>query len=204
VNRRTLIKVFLALNLARLWPHVLVMRLSPNHETIVLDTRRWAKIILNQEPGRGRDVLWTFVYLMVFYPEYRSLFYYRSGIAGKVFRFLCRPMPNLCIATPDIGPGLFIQHGFGTVISARKIGENCWINQQVSVGYSNKTDCPTIGNNVVINAGAKVIGDVVVGDGSKIGANAVVVKNVPENCTVVGVPAYIVRRNGIRTNEPLV
>jgi serine O-acetyltransferase len=105
--------------------------------------------------------------------------------------------------TKDIGPGLFIQHGFSTIIAAKSIGENCWINQQVTIGYSNATDCPIIGNNVTINAGAKIIGKVLVGNNTKVGANAVVVKNVPENCTVVGVPAYIVRRNGIKTKEEL-
>ena len=127
---------------------------------------------------------------MTFYPEYRSLFYHRLGWIGKILYPLCRPMPTLYIYTKDIGPGLFIQHGFATIISAEKIGQNCWINQQVTIGFLNDTDCPTIGNNVTIYAGAKVIGNVRVGDNSIVGANAVVVKDVPENCTVVGVPAY--------------
>jgi serine O-acetyltransferase len=112
-------------------------------------------------------------------------------------------MSTLYITTSDVGPGLFIQHGFSTIISAKKIGQNCWVNQQVTIGYSNDTDCPTIGNNVQICAGAKVIGNVNVGDNSIVGANAVVVKDVPANCTVVGIPAYIVRRNGVKTKEPL-
>lgn len=112
-------------------------------------------------------------------------------------------MPTLYIYTKDIGPGLFIQHGFATIISARKIGRNCWINQQVTIGYLNDTDCPTLCDNVAVHAGAKVIGDVTVGDNSIVGANAVVVKDVPENCTVVGVPAYIVRKNGLKVKEPL-
>ena len=112
-------------------------------------------------------------------------------------------MPTLYIYTKDIAPGLFIQHGFATIISARKIGRNCWINQQVTIGFLNDTDTPTLGNNVFIYAGAKVLGNVRVGDNSIVGANAVVVKDVPENCTVVGVPAYIVRRNGMKVKEPL-
>jgi serine O-acetyltransferase len=112
-------------------------------------------------------------------------------------------MPNLLIYTREIGPGLFIQHGFATIISAEKIGRNCWINQQVTIGFSNDTDCPTIGDNVIIYAGAKIIGKVKIGDNSIVGANAVVVRDVPENCTVVGVPAYIVRRNGVKVKEPL-
>ena len=99
--------------------------------------------------------------------------------------------------------GLFIQHGFATIIAAKSIGANCWINQQVTIGYSNNSDAPTIGNGVSISAGAKVLGDVTIGDYSKIGANAVVVKNVPANCTVVGVPAYIVKQDGVKVQKPL-
>lgn len=116
---------------------------------------------------------------------------------------LCRPMPTLLINGGEIGEGFFIQHGFSTIIAANKIGKNCWVNQQVTIGYSNEYDCPTIGNNVVINAGAKVIGNVTIGDNTKVGANAVVVKNVPPNCIVVGVPAYIVKRDGVKVKEDL-
>jgi serine O-acetyltransferase len=161
----------------------------------------------SSELGKGSnstlETINSFVHLMTFHPEYRSLFYYRLGWAGKMLHPLCRPMPSLFIRTKDIGPGLFIQHGFATIIAANRIGRNCWINQQVTIGYLNDTDCPTIGDNVSIYAGAKVIGDVRIGDNSIVGANAVVVRDVPDNCTVVGVPAYIVRRNGIKVKEPL-
>ncbi|HQO47908.1 MAG TPA: serine acetyltransferase, partial [Paludibacteraceae bacterium] len=110
---------------------------------------------------------------------------------------------TLFIYTKDIGPGLYIQHGFATIISAKSIGKDCWINQQVTIGYSNATDCPVLGDNVTIPAGAKIIGKVHIGDNSTAGANAVVVKNVPSNCTVVGVPAYIVKRNGVKVFEKL-
>lgn len=120
-----------------------------------------------------------------------------------MFSPLCSPMSTLLISAEAIGPGLFIQHGFATIIVANKIGKNCWINQQVTIGYSNTNDCPTIGDNVIINAGAKIIGKLTIGDNSKVGANAVVVKNVPPNVTVVGVPAYIVKRDGRRVNESL-
>ena len=140
---------------------------------------------------------------MTRFREYRNLFYHRLGGIGDVLSPLCRPLPSLYLATADIGPGLFIQHGFSTIIAAKRIGKNCWINQQVSIGYSNSSDCPTIGDSVWICAGAKVFGNVTIGSNSTVGANAVVVKDVPENCTVVGVPAYIVRKNGIKTKEPL-
>lgn len=103
-------------------------------------------------------------------------------------------MSTLFIATPIIGEGLFIQHGFATIIAAKSIGKNCWINQQVTIGFSNATDCPEIHDNVTIYAGAKVLGKVVLGSNCVVGANAVVVKDVPENCVVGGVPAQVIKR----------
>lgn len=98
-------------------------------------------------------------------------------------------------------------HGDSTFVSAVKIGENCWINQQVVIGYSNETDCPSIGNNVTIYAGAKVFGKVRVGDNATIGANSVVIQDVPANVTVMGVPARVISgntpspRNGESVND---
>ncbi|MCL2429131.1 MAG: serine acetyltransferase, partial [Alphaproteobacteria bacterium] len=81
-------------------------------------------------------------------------------------------------------------HGFGTWIAAEEIGANCWINQQVTVGFSSgEADRPVIGDNVTINVGAKVLGKVRLGDGSKVGANSVVIMDVPAGVTVMGVPA---------------
>jgi serine O-acetyltransferase len=144
-----------------------------------------------------------FLYLMTFLQEYRNLYYYRIGFIKNFLKYLCAPMNTLFILARDIGPGLFIQHGFSTIISAESIGKDCWINQQVTIGFTNKTDRPIIGDNVIIGAGAKVIGKVIIGNNVKIGANAVVIKDVPDNCTVVGVPAYIVRKNGTKTREEL-
>ena len=113
------------------------------------------------------------------------------------------PMSTLYIFSSSIGEGLFIQHGFSTIIAAHSIGKNCWINQQVTIGFSGDGKSPTIGDNVQITAGAKVFGDITIGDNSLIGANAVVFKDVPKNCTVVGVPGYIVKRDGKKVKEPL-
>jgi serine O-acetyltransferase len=112
-------------------------------------------------------------------------------------------MESLRITCLNIGEGLYIQHGMCAVIGGRSIGKNCWINQQVTIGFSNETDRPTIGDNVHVTAGAKVIGNITVGDNVIVGANAVVNKNVPPNCTVVGVPAHIIRRDGVRVHQPL-
>lgn len=99
----------------------------------------------------------------------------------------------MSITVENLGGGCFIQHGFATRIGGRTIGKRLWVNQCVTIGYTNATDCPTIGNNVTIGAGAKVIGKVTVGDNSIIGANAVVVKDVPPRAVVGGVPAKILK-----------
>jgi len=101
-----------------------------------------------------------------------------------------------------IGRGLFIDHGMGVVIGeTAEIGDNVTIYQGVTLGGTGKDTGkrhPTIGNNVMIGAGAKVLGPFKVGEGSKIAANAVVLDEVPPYSTVVGVPGRIVRVNGQR------
>jgi serine O-acetyltransferase len=136
---------------------------------------------------------------------FRTVFYHRlkcGGLLGNILGRLCaiayRPMPTLIIYTRDIGPGLFIQHGICTIIAARRIGSGCWINKQVTIGYTDDTSCPTLGDNVHVGCGAKILGNVLVGNNVKVGANAVVVKGVPDDCTVVGVPARIVKMKGQR------
>jgi serine O-acetyltransferase len=95
-----------------------------------------------------------------------------------------------------IGDGLFIDHGMGVVIGeTAEIGEDCHILQGVTLGGTSTKRAkrhPTLGNRVVVGAGAKLIGAIEVGDNARIGANAVVVTNVPENATVVGVPGHVV------------
>ncbi len=97
----------------------------------------------------------------------------------------------------QIGKGLFIDHGCAVVIGETTIiGDNCTIYQGATLGGTGKhvgKRHPTIGNNVMIGAGAKVLGPITIGDNSKIAAGAVVLKDIPENSTAVGVPARVVR-----------
>lgn len=101
-----------------------------------------------------------------------------------------------------IGKGLFIDHGMGVVIGeTAEIGDNCLIYQGVTLGGTGKEHGkrhPTLGNNVMIGSGAKVLGPFKVGDNAKIASNAVVLTEVPPNTTAVGVPARIVKRNGVK------
>ncbi len=99
-----------------------------------------------------------------------------------------------------IGKGFFIDHGMGVVIGETAIvGDNVTLFQGVTLGGTGKEAGkrhPTIGNNVVIGAGAKVLGNITIGDNSYIGANAVVLRDVPANSTVVGVPGHITKQDG--------
>lgn len=101
-----------------------------------------------------------------------------------------------------IGKGLFIDHGMGVVIGeTAEIGDNCILYQGVTLGGTGKDHGkrhPTLGNNVLVGSGAKVLGPFKVGDNARIAAGAVVLTEVPENATAVGVPARVVRVNGVK------
>ena len=160
---------------------------------ISMDLNRW-KEICHLDGSRSMIL----AQLLWYKKEFRNLFIYRNGHRMIYRRWIAlwyRPMDTLYIETPEIGGGLFIQHGFATMISARSIGENCWINQQVTIGYTGK-GCPVIGDNVMITCGSKVLGKIHVGDGAVIGANAVVVKDVEPNAVMGGVPAKVIGRRG--------
>jgi serine O-acetyltransferase len=101
-----------------------------------------------------------------------------------------------------IGQGFFIDHGMGVVIGeTAEIGDGVTLYQGVTLGGTGKERGkrhPTLGNGVMVGVGAKILGNVTVGDNSRIGAGAVVVDSVPPNCTVVGIPGRVVRRDGRR------
>ena len=103
-----------------------------------------------------------------------------------------------------IGKGVFIDHGSGVVIGETAVvGDNCTLYQGVTLGGTGKHSGkrhPTLGNNVMVGSGAKVLGPFTIGDNSKIAANAVVLEAIPENSTAVGIPARVVRRNGQKTD----
>ena len=107
----------------------------------------------------------------------------------------------------QIGKGLFIDHGCAVVIGETTIiGDNCTIYQGVTLGGTGKHEGkrhPTIGDNVMIGAGAKVLGPIEIGDNSKIAAGAVVLKDIPDNSTAVGVPARVVRGKTVEKEQTL-
>lgn len=151
------------------------------------DLNRWGEILHLQ--GSKKQIL---ALLLRQYPEFRNLFIYRNRfrpIYKRWVAWIYPPMDTLFLQAGEIGGGLFIQHGFSTMVTAQSIGENCWINQQVTIGYNGHGKAPVIGNNVMITCGAKVLGEITVGDNAIIGANAVVIRDVEENAVMGGVPA---------------
>ena len=132
---------------------------------------------------------------MTEFKEFRNICYYRMGKLQYFLRWMCPALDSLYIRTKGIGGGLLIQHGFASIIQAEHIGENFKVFQQVTIGY-NGDERPWIGDNVEICCGAKVIGGVRVGNNVVVGAQALVIKDVPDNSVVGGVPAKILKIKG--------
>jgi serine O-acetyltransferase len=142
------------------------------------------------------------------YPSFKVMLHYRIAhrLYLKKHYFLARYVSQRGVRKTgieihpgaQIGKGFFIDHGNGVIIGETTIiGDNVTLYQGVTLGGTGKEHGkrhPTVGNNVMISAGAKVLGSFKIGDNSKIGAGSVVLSEVPENCTVVGVPGRIVKQ----------
>ena len=185
-------------------PLLLPFLLTSEKQNILADVLQWQNCL--SWPQRNNFI--QLLALLKEAKEFRNLYYFRlfkgnfsARLLMYILKLVYRECPYFFLDNScNIGPGLFIQHGFSTIIMA-DLGENCWVNQQVTIGHKDKTGRPKIGNNVRITAGAKVLGNITIGDHVIVGANAVVVKNVPNDCVVVGVPAYIIQRNGVKVKE---
>ncbi len=133
---------------------------------------------------------------------YKKKFFFVARIISQISRFITGIEIH---PGAKIGKGLLIDHGSGVVIGeTAEIGDNCLIYQGVTLGGTGK-ECgkrhPTLGNNVMVGAGARILGPFKVGDNAKIASNAVVLEEVPANATAVGVPARIVRVKGKRVQD---
>lgn len=193
-------RIFVYLTCIRFIPHYLYFLTSKNKQLILEDLRRNVNLFLRRNPSKEERFVsfYEFCYVMTFFRMVRNIYYARVAnrhrLFAKLLGLLAKPLPLLDISsTAEIGGGLIVQHGYATIIAPRKIGKNCWVNQGVTIGYTNDNDCPTLGDNVTVYCGAKVLGDIKVGNNVIIAANAVVVKDVPDNCIVGGVPAKIIK-----------
>lgn len=146
------------------------------------------------------------------YPSFKAIIRYRIAhyLFIKKHYFLARWYSQRTVRKTGIeihpgatiGKGLFIDHGHGVVIGETAIlGDNVTLYQGVTLGGTGKEKGkrhPTVGNNVMISAGAKVLGSFTIGENSKIGAGSVVLSEVPPNSTVVGVPGRVVKRDNVK------
>ena len=167
--------------------------------------RKEIRAIFERDPAAGGflEVLLTYpgIHVLVFHKIAHTLHMMRIPFLPRWISQIGRFFTGIEIHPgATIGKGLFIDHGMGVVIGETAIiGDNVTLYQGVTLGGTGKEKGkrhPTVGNNVVIGAGAKVLGNIKMGDNSYIGSNAVVIKDVPDNSTIVGVPGRITKQDG--------
>lgn len=168
------------------------------------------RAVLERDPA-ARNAL----EVVLLYSGFHALFWHRVAhrLYGWHLKFLARLISQLnrfftlieIHPAAEIGKGVFIDHGAGVIIGETTVvGDGCTIYQGVTLGGTGKDvgkRHPTIGKNVMIGSGAKVLGPFKVGDNSKIAANAVVLNEIPPNSTCVGVPARVVKVNDVRVAD---
>ncbi len=161
---------------------------------------------------RERDPAIKSPWEVLLYPSFRVMLQYRRAhkLYEKGHYFLARLISQRAARKTGIeihpgakiGKGLFIDHGSGVIIGETTvIGDNVTLYQGVTLGGTGKETGkrhPTLEDNVMVSAGAKLLGSFTVGENSKIGAGAVVLQEVPPNCTVVGIPGRVVKRKDVR------
>lgn len=141
-------------------------------------------------------LLYQSIHVLIFYRIAHGLYKIKLFFLARLVSQLGRFFTGIEIHPgAKIGKGLFIDHGIGVVIGeTAEIGDNVTIYHGVTLGGTGKDKGkrhPTVGNNVIIGCGAKILGPISIGDGAKIGANSVVLKDVPKGKTAVGIPAVI-------------
>lgn len=166
------------------------------------------KVMENDPAARNRLevlLLYPCVHALLFYRVshffYKAKMFFLARLVSQQGRFFTGIEIH---PGAKIGRGLFIDHGMGVVIGeTAEVGNNVVMYHGVTLGGTGKDTGkrhPTVGNNVLIGSGAKVLGPVTIGDNSKIGANAVVLKDIPADCTAVGIPVRIIKhKNEVET-----
>lgn len=168
------------------------------------DARRWINMSqINNDAPVGLVLI---VKLLYHYIPLRAMAWFRFGTWCKDHdisffpafcqRWIYKHYGLDIVVGSDIGGGLYIPHPIGVVVAPQSIGRNCSIIGAITIGMRNTWKFPVIGNEVFIGAGARVLGDITIGDGAVIGANAVVISDVPPGATAVGIPARITRIKG--------
>lgn len=168
------------------------------------------KVILQRDPAarNGFEVLICYpgIWALILHRPAKWMYHHHLKLLARIISQITRFFTGIEIHPgAAIGRRCFIDHGMAVVVGeTTEIGDDVTIYQGVTLGGTGKDTGkrhPTIGNNVVISTGAKVLGPFKVGDNSKIGAGSVVLKEVPPNCTVVGIPGAIVKRGGQKAED---
>lgn len=187
------------------------MVITPGYRSVLSSLKADFQAIFKKDPAAR-----NWLEVVFCYPGLQALLIHRiaHGLWSMGLPFVPRLLSHLARfftgieihPGATIGQGVFIDHGMGVVIGETAIiGDNCLIYQGVTLGGTGKETGkrhPTLGESVVVGTGAKVLGNLQIGNNVRIGANSVVLRDVPADCTVVGVPGRIVFRSGAKV-EPL-
>lgn len=188
-------KCIIYLNYIRAVPAILAYYLVVDRKCVSRDIVR---NLGKHSEAKKIGSVFNLVSLLVFRKEFRNIFYYRVGkksklLAGVLNLFFQKKSD--CEISGDIGPGLAIWHGHGTVLSCNRIGEDFSVWQGVTIGRNPKkgvkVDKPSFGDGCSVFSNAVVAGNIEIGDHVKIGAGAVCMKNVPSDSVVIGNPCTI-------------
>lgn len=177
-------------------PLILKYYRCKNCEIIDKDVIRWINECFGTDNKRST---YNLIKLLRFKPQFRNLFFFRIKSNSNFLKFLCKPDESLTIAEDcgNIeGGGLFFMHAFSSILEVNKIGFNCTIRQNTTLGvktHKRHDERPWIGNNVDFGANVVCIGNVHIGNNVIIGAGSVVVKDIPDNAIVAGNPARVIK-----------
>ena len=181
-------------------------------EAIKREVRDDIDAVRQRDPAAKSDIeilfLYSGVHAILCYRVAHKLYLSEHYFSARAISQIARHMTGIEIHPGATrGKSFFIDHGMGVVIGeTTEIGDNCTIYQGVTLGGTGKDTGkrhPTLGDNVLIGAGAKVLGPIKIEDNCKVAANAVVLKEIPENSTAVGIPAKVVRRHGRKVTDDL-
>ena len=184
--------------------------LGRTRKNIEAEIRRDVKAIRDRDPAARSDLevmlLYSGLHAILAYRVAHKLYVSDYYLPARMISQLAKTVTGIEIHPgATIGKSLVIDHGSGVVIGeTAELGDNCTLYQGVTLGGTGKDTGkrhPTLGNHVMVGAGAKILGPVRIGDFSKIAAGAVVLNDIPENSTAVGIPAKVVRKNGERMDD---
>ena len=185
-------------------------RKKREHDEYLRDIAETVQAVRSRDPAARSTtevlLLYSGVHAMIAYRKAHRLLEEGHPFLARAVSQIARHFTGIEIHPgAKIGKGLLIDHGMGVVIGeTAELGDNCTIYQGVTLGGTGKDigkRHPTLGDNVMVGAGAKILGPVTIGSGSKVAANAVVLHEVPADSTAVGIPAKVVRRGGQRVDD---